>query len=185
MKIGWSVFAHDRHQKGTGYSYFDGTDDVLFQMIKDNWGLRTYGAGSTDIGKVCVVPMLQKSVTGFYCPMVEIDKATDLSARVAKRREGEESHIRVTGKGPDIEAKFVKVVLYSRQALLDELEKVSGDFDWEIVSIMASPVEDEPMHPLTMARNQLGKSGGSQRQYSSDEWARSVWYWSQYVMSVS
>jgi hypothetical protein len=178
MKIGWSNFARGRHKKDNGYSYFDGADEVLFQAIKDNWGARTVGAGATNIDRVCVVPV---PVSGFYCPMVAVDLATNLEAEVMKRRPDEESYVRVTANGPEIEAKFVKVVLYSAQTLIDEKEERSGDFDWEIISLMASPVENEPVPPQTMARNQLGMKGGSPRQYTSEEWARSVWYWSQYV----
>lgn len=180
MKIGWSNFARGRHKKDNGYSYFDGTDEALFQLIRDNWDARVVGAGATDIEKVCVVP-IERPVAGFYCPMVEVDRAVNLVAEVVQRRPGEESHVRVTANGPEIAAKFVKVVLYSAQTLIDEREERSGDFDWEIISIMASPVADEPVPPQTMARNQLLMQGGSPRHYTSEEWARSVWYWSQYV----
>lgn len=178
MKIGWSDFARGRHKKDNGYSYFNGTDEVLIKAISDNWNSRAVGAGATDIDKVCVVPV---PVSGFYCPMVAIEKADNLVAEVVKRRPDEESHVRVTANGAETEAKFVKIVLYSKQTLIDEGEKLSGDFDWEIICVIASPVEDEPVPPQTMARNQLGMKGGSQRQYTSEEWARSVWYWSQYV----
>ena len=177
--IGWSNFARGRHSKDGGFSYFGGTDEAMEQLIRDNWDKRESGFGMDNTDKVCVVPIPAQD---FYCPFVLLKDACNLEAEITQRREGEDSYVQVTGNGPAIEAGFAKVVLYSAQALIDDGEKRSGDFDWEIISIMASPVEDEPMHPLTMARNQLGKVGGSERTYTSEEWATAVWYWSQYVM---
>jgi hypothetical protein len=129
--------------------------------------------------KVCVVPV---KADGFHCAFVRLEDACNLEAEISQRREGEDSFVQVNAHGPAIDAKFAKIVLYSAQTLIDEGEERSGDFDWEIISIIASPVEDEPMMPLTMARNQLGKEGGSQREYTSEQWALAVWYWSQYVI---
>lgn len=181
MKIGWSNFAAGRHVEGGGYSYFKGTDDCLFQEIEDAWDTRENGSGDACITEVCVVTL---PVDEFYCPVVAIEDITSLDAQITKRRKGEESHIEVRANGQCRRARTVKVVLYSAKALEAEGEERSGDYDWEIISIMASPVEDEPMHPLTMARNQLGKAGGSQREYTSEEWAKAVWYWSQNVMKA-
>ena len=69
-------------------------------------------------------------------------------------------------------------MLYSAAALTENEGKRSGDFDWEIVAIIASPVETEPMNPLTMARNFLEKPGGTFCEYTAREFAEAVYYWS-------
>jgi len=181
MVIGMSNFAKVRHVPGGGYSYFMGTERELEAIIACSWGKRELGFGCDDIDKVCVVTV---PADRFFCPLIRVEDAKNLKAEVVSRREGEEKHVEVRAEGPHQQAKFCKVVLYSAQALIDEGEERSGDYDWEIISIMASPVEKEPMNPLTMARNQLGKEGGSARTYSPEEWAEAVWYWSQYVLSV-
>jgi len=177
--IGWSYFAKKRNCKDGGYSYFNGTDEELYALIRDNWDSRKAGSGMVEIDDVCIVSV---PPTGFHCPLVRVDKSYDFQADVDRRREDEELHVKVTAKGQAIPAQFVEIVMYSAEALEAEGEARAGNYDWEIISIAASPVEDEPMHPLTMARNQLGKEGGSDREYTSKEWATSVWYWSQYLM---
>ncbi|MBU2502315.1 DUF3228 family protein, partial [bacterium] len=69
------------------------------------------------------------------------------------------------------------VVLYSREALLENGGTRSGDADWEIVCLLAGPEEDEPMDPLTMARNMLAKPGGTPCTYTAEQFAEAVWYW--------
>ena len=39
-----------------------------------------------------------------------------------------------------------------------------------------------PMGPVTMMRNQLELSGGTKGHYESEEWAKSVYFWQQYVV---
>ena len=176
--IGWSNFARGRHTQNSGYSYFEGSDEELEQCIRDAWESRVAGHGTDDPDKVSVVSLDPK---GFRCGTVHVDRAFDLEASIDQRREGEDSHVVVRADGLCEEARFASIVLYSKEELIATGEDRSGDFDWEIVCIIASQVEDEPMHPLTMARNQLNKEGGSPRHYSSEEWADSVWYWSQRV----
>jgi len=176
--IGWSDFAEKRHKKVRGYSYFEGSDEDLFQRIRDAWDKRVAGHGTNDPDKVSVVPL---NPQGFRCGTIHVDDAFDLVATIESRREGEDKHIVVRADGRCEEAKFVNVVLYSKEELESTGEDRSGDYDWEIVCIIASQVEDEPMHPLTMARNQLNQIGGSPRHYTSEQWAESVWYWAQRV----
>jgi len=182
MRFGWSDFAINRHKKGAGYSYFTGNDEELFDLIRNNWDKRTIGHGTDSIDKVCLVPV---PPYGFHCNTVHINNANDLHVEITSRREGEEKHVKVTSGGDCEAANFVNIVLYSKEELIASGEERSGNYDWEIVCIIASPVEDEPMHPLAMARNQLDMEGGSKREYTSEQWAESVWYWSQRVQHTA
>jgi hypothetical protein len=85
--------------------------------------------------------------------------------------------VRVTAEGPREETKFASVVMYSADTLLENDGTRSGDFDWEVVCLVAGPVEIEPMDPLTMARNMLEKPGGTYCEYSAAEFAASIWFW--------
>jgi len=179
VTIGWSEFAAGRHRPGEPYSYYTGNPQDVIDRVRESWGYREFGDGSESLDDVCVI---QIPADGFRCGFVHIDRAKSLNAEVVRRQEHEAPYVRVTADGaaPE-EARFVKVVLYAAH----ELEKNGGtrstDCEWEIVCIIASPAESEPMHPLAMARNQLEKPGGTPRHYTSEEWAEAVWYWSQYV----
>jgi hypothetical protein len=176
--IGWSDFARGRHGKDGGFSWFDGTDAELEALIEENWDSREPGAGAEGLDDVVVVPV---PADKFRCAFVRVDGANHLQSEVYRRQEHEEPFIRTTAEGLRERAMFAKVVLYAAHELEKNDGKRSTDCDWEVVCIIASPVEDEPMHPLAMARNQLEKPGGTPRIYTSEEWAESVWYWSQYV----
>ena len=55
--------------------------------------------------------------------------------------------------------------------------------EWELISIHALPegVDNMPMGPITMMRNQLELKGGTKAHYSSDEWAKSIEFWQKYA----
>ena len=90
-----------------------------------------------------------------------VREGAETLARVTKRREGADLFIENSVFLPPDPVKFARVVLYATKTLLESGDEVSGDFEWEIVALIAGPVEDEPMHPVTMARNFLRKQGGT------------------------
>lgn len=107
---------------------------------------------------------------------------------VIKRRPEEDLFIQnyITPKQAEMDglkpepANFVKIVCYSAEALSENDER-STDCEWEIISIVASPIENEPMPPLTMARNMLEKKGGTKSEYTAKEFAEAIYYWSQRI----
>jgi hypothetical protein len=179
MTIGMSDFARNRHHKGTGFSYFDGTEVDLMFLVRMNWGDRCPGTGREDLSKVvCVNLPPERFVVG----TTTVTDGLPLKAIVERRQPHEDPHVKVYALGGQPEtAHFAKVVLYSAEALLENDGKRSGTYDWEIVAIIASTVEDEPMHPLTMARNFLEKSGGTKCEYTAQQFAEAIYYWSQRV----
>ncbi len=179
--IGWSSFAKERHIPGKGYSYYEGDDLSLFRHIVNNWDKRVVGFGTTDINAVCIVPVPPEK---FHTSTIMVKDATDIETVLHKRREGEEPFLKTVANGPTVKADFAKIVLYSA----DELRKdrlngrlYESPYAWEIVCVIASDVDDEPMLPLAMARNQLNEIGGNYRLYTSEEYARAIWYWSKRV----
>ena len=173
-----SDFAAKRHRPGTGCAYFTGSKKELMDLIKEGWDKREPGTGRSNLDEVVVVPV---KADKFMTTVVEVDQHTQLAAGLTRRRSHEEPYVRVSARGREPEsAKFAKVVLYSADTLGKNNER-SADTDWEVVSLIASPVENEPMDPVTMMRNMRGKPGGSQVNYTADQLLDSIEFWSKHV----
>lgn len=175
LKLGWSDFAAARHLVGGRHTWYEGSNDDLFALVRAHWGDRKPGAGRSDLSQVVVVPVPAK---GFISNTVRVDDDTVLYAHLDRRRKGEDPFIRVTAGGQREEALFAGVVLYSAATLEENGGSRSGDFDWEVVCLLAGQAEEEPMDPLTMARNFLEKPGGTFAPYTAEQFAESIYYWS-------
>jgi hypothetical protein len=178
MNIGWSEFAKQRHQKGMGYSYFDGSDSELHDLIMANWDKRFKGDGVESADDVCIVPVDPEK---FVSTTIHIDNVEELSAKKIRRQPKEHYFARVEATGETVPCKFARVVLYAAHELLKNDGNRSCEAEWEIVCLIASPIENEPMKPLAAARNMLNKPGGTPRQYTAEYLAECIWYWSQHV----
>ena len=178
ISIGWSKFAKDRHQKGMGFSYFNGSDSELHDLIIANWDKRFKGDGADSIDDVCIVPV---NPDKFVSTTIHIDDIEELSVKKTRRQPKEHSFVKIEATGTPMPCRFAKVVLYAAH----ELSKNGGDrsceADWEIVCIIASSIENEPMVPLACSRNMLCKPGGTHRIYTAEYLCESIWYWSQHV----
>ncbi|CAM9395884.1 unnamed protein product [Pylaiella littoralis] len=82
------------------------------------------------------------------------------------------------------EAKFLDIILYSREQIRKETaamekEKVDSEAPWGIISVKSQDVDHEiPMQPITMMRNALGKEeGGSGVPLSREKYTESVEFW--------
>ena len=172
-----SDFARGRHRPDSGLSYYDGPMSDVLKLVKENWSKRRPGSGRKNLDEVVVVPVPPAK---FFTTTVPVQEETSLHARFGKRREHEEAYLSVMSEGEAIPASFAKVVVYSKETLAENKEN-SGDADWEVVSLVASPVENEPMNPVTMMRNMKGKPGGSQVNYSTEELLDSIEFWSKHT----
>ncbi len=174
LKLGWSDFATGRHVPGGKHTWYEGTASGLLELVRAGWAYRRPGAGRTGLDKVVIVPV---DPAGFVSSTVKVDENTVLHAVYDRRQANEDGFTRVTAEGPREEVQHASVVMYSADTLLENDGARSGDFDWEVVCLIAGPKEVEPMDPLTMARNMLEKPGGTFCNYSAREFAESVWYW--------
>lgn len=174
--IGWSRFAAQRHVPGGGHAYFRGTAAELLDLVRQNWSRRRSGSGREDLQAVVVVPIPPERCV---CNSVLLTEETRLHVRFERRQPHEDGYALVTAEGEREPARHAAVVLYSAQALLANGGTRSGDWDWEVVCLVAGPQPDEPMNPLTMARNQLAMPGGTSCNYTPQEFARAIYYWSQ------
>lgn len=172
--LGWSVFATDRYVPGGRHTWFDGSPAELLDRVRAGWPRRRPGQGREDLSKVVVVPV---DPAGFVSSTVQVDESTVLHAGFERRRDHEDGYVAVTAEGAREDVNFASVVLYSADTLLENGGTRTTDADWEVVALIAGPVEIEPMDPLTMARNMLEKPGGTYCAYTAEEFAESIWYW--------
>lgn len=82
------------------------------------------------------------------------------------------------------EAKFLDIILYSREQIRKETaamgkEETASDAPWGIISVKSQDVDREiPMQPITMMRNALGKEeGGSGVALDRKKYTESVDFW--------
>lgn len=174
--VGVSRFAADRHRPEQPYSHYSGPGgwgDVI-QMVRANW-LSLFNRQGYKPG----VRLVRVPADGFLANTIEVTESTPLKAIFTRRREGEQAYVKVLACDcPKSPARRVEIVLYSAE-VLDEDDDRSTDCEWEIVSVNASPTDnEEPMHPLTMARNFLHLPGGTKGDYTAEQFAEAIVYWS-------
>ena len=115
---------------------------------------------------------------------------TSYEARRAEELPVLKRFVRTKDLGKLEKAKYLDVILYSKDQVLLENEKmennehVSKDFDYAIISVKAQDVDYEfPMDPITMMRNALGaEEGGSGVPLDRKKYLESVEYWSKHVL---
>ena len=185
--LGWSNFAKEHSRPGTGNGYTELPDEAVVKTVLNHWYNAVPGAGEKDIKRKVLVRVPGE---GFWCPpRAKLVMGMPVQAEIIQRQEGEDPYVqvwvdqRVTEKYNALynkPAATVDVVCYSAEALLENGGKRSTDCDWEIVTILCNEEggrgEPAPMEPLTMARNQLQKPGGTHGEYSPTEYAEAIWY---------
>jgi len=174
LKLGWSDFAAGRHLPGGKHTWFGGSAGELLALVADQWDERRPGTGRTDLSEVVIVPV---DPAGFVSGTVRVTQETVLHATFDRRQTGEEGFVRVVAEGEREVAAYAAIVLSSSATLLANDGVRSGDFDWEVVCLLAGPTAEEPMDPLTMARNMLKRPGGTFCVYSAEQLVESIWYW--------
>ncbi len=162
-----------RQTENSQFSHFTGTWDELIELVEKNFDRAQSGYRDG----VVLVPV---PAEGFFTGVVEVNEASELLAKFEARRSGEEPYVRVLARGEKLPAEAVEIVLYRHDVLGDD---ASACVEWEIVSINARPTEGpEPMSPVAMARNFLDLPGGTKADYSAEEFARAIIYWSKRAM---
>jgi hypothetical protein len=168
-----------------GNSYTRLTDVALLRRVSHYWDNRMPGNGETGLDRKVLVPIPCEDGPFFCPPRVKLVAGMPLRVEVVERQKGEDPFVEVFITPEDAKkydyvetpAKKIEVVCYSAAALLENGGTRTTDADWELVTLLCSTNDGERMIPLTMARNQLEKTGGTKPAvpYSSDEWAHAVW----------
>lgn len=165
-----------RQTRHSRFSHFEGKLEVVAAMAQEHLseGVPTNREG------ILVVPV---PADGFFSGVVKVTSTTNLRATFEARCEGEQPFVQVVATGADkLPAAVVELVLYHHTALTPD-ERTTED-EWELVSINARPTaECEPLTPMAMARNFLGLPGGTKAEYTAEEFAKAIEYWSKRVMA--
>jgi len=183
--LGWSSFALGHSAKAKGNSYSTLLNREVVALVREHWSSSIPGDGETDRSRKVLVRV---PAEGFFCPpTATLVKGLPVQCEVARRQEGEELHVETFVTPEDAEkfgalvevpADFVEIVCYSAAALEENDGKRSTECEWEIVCLLCTKgFKSEPMHPLTMARNQLEQAGGTASSYTGQQFAEAIWHW--------
>ncbi len=174
-----------RQTKDSEYSYYDGPFEKVRRLVEDAF-VEHQTPGYRDGVVLVSVP-----VWGFYSGVITLQHGDKLSGTFDSRRKGESPRKSIQARdGDKLPAKRVDVVLYSSVVLSgdsdNDLPPVEGN--WEIISINASPEEEEmPINPDVLMHNHFGSDGGTATGLSDSEFVsmlqKSFVYWKDKAMA--
>ena len=171
-------FCRANHTEAKG-SHFAGGDEKLIDLVVACWDQRKAGFREG----VWEVPV---PAEGFFAGVVDLKANPNavLHASFKARRDGEDPVLSVRGEAAlKAPAAQVRVIVYSHEVLAADGDN-STDADFEIVTILAELEGPQaPMPPITMARNFLGLSGGTKGEFTAEQFAEAIMYWSQHVVA--
>tara|TARA_Y100000310_G_scaffold301957_1_gene338862 strand:- start:2863 stop:3477 length:615 start_codon:yes stop_codon:yes gene_type:complete len=142
---------------------------------------------------------VQLSPKGFYTSIVKLKETTELVTSftptvvhttstfklTVNPIEEEAPFLSVEAVGDKMPAASVELVFYSRNTLEEDKWLEEAPEEFFLVYINASPYSfPVPLTPMAMCRNQLAEDwnvameGGTRREYTSDEWAEAIRFWS-------
>ena len=133
---------------------------------------------------VILVQVSKELIHHFICPFVKITGETKLKASVVRRRPEEHPYIQIRAlNGTPLKTGRVDLILYHNDVLKETNEQTT-EADWELISFHAIPqeIDNMPMGPVSMMRNQLQLTGGTKAFYESEKWAESVKFWQEYAV---
>lgn len=164
-----------RQTPASAFSHWTLSDEELLQRVVAN--IDKANPGYRD--GVILVPV---DPVGFYSGIVMLKEGDRMVGEYKARREGEtprKSNYALNGE--KIPAKSVYVVLY-RHDVLAEKNEHETDADYEIVSVNASPADEEaPIPTGALIANHLGLSGGTDTKMTDSEFVallrKSMEFW--------
>ena len=171
-----------RQTKDSGKTYSDLSFDEIAKYAESQLIKEKYSKGYRE--GVLLVHVEGNIKQHFFCPFVKIDNTTLLGAKSIKRRDNEIPYIQIRAQsGALCKTGNVDLILY-HNAVLQETDEHTQGSEWELISFHAIPegIDNMPMGPVTMMRNQLELPGGTKGSYSSNQWAQSVEFWQQYAI---
>ena len=172
-----------RQTKDSGKTYAENlTFDDISSHAQAQLANGNYTEGYRD--GVILVQVSKELIHHFICPFVKITEETKLKATVLRRRPEEKPYIQIRAlNGTLLKTGAVDLILYSHDVLRETNEQTT-DADWELISFHAIPeeIDNMPMGPVTMMRNQLQLSGGTKAFYESEEWSESIKFWQEYAV---
>ena len=172
-----------RQAKDSGKTYTENlTFDNIASHAQEQLANGNYTEGYRD--GVILVQVSKELIHHFICPFVKITEGTNLKATVVRRRPEEKPYIQIRAlNGTLLKTGAVDLILYHHDVLKETNEQTT-DTDWELISFHAIPeeIDNMPMGPVTMMRNQLQLSGGTKAFYKSEKWTESIKFWQEYAV---
>lgn len=152
------------------FTHFDGTWEELSGIAANLYHYVQYEQGYRP--GVIILHVYEGIVDKFFTytdfPMFEGMRLEAVYERVVGR-ESEPPQLQVRIGEPKIPCKFVDLILYSHEVLLED-DDASTDCEWEIVSINGRlEAEAAPMAPLTIVRNWKHLTGGTEMKGKTPE----------------
>ena len=186
MKKITSVSINDfvlRQAKDSGKTYAENlTFDNIASHAQEQLANGNYTEGYRD--GVILVQVSKRLIHHFICPFVKITEETKLRATMVRRRLEEKPYIQIRAlNGTLLKTGAVDLILYHHDVLKETNEQTT-DADWELISFHAIPeeIDNMPMGPVTMMRNQLQLPGGTKAFYESEKWSESIKFWQEYAV---
>lgn len=181
-KIGVSDFVK-RQTRQSKFNYFEGSWEELVMLVESQWAHRKMSPHNSG---VLLVPMPDEALPRFFTSIVPVTESSPLKAEFTARMPGEAPFIQVEiAGGQKVPAQRAEIILYSHETLArDNDAPLTREADYYIISINAyASLAEEPMSPMTMARNFLGLKGGTRPEvpYTAEEFARAIVYWGQHA----
>jgi len=179
------IAIHDFVRRQTQGSRFSSLYGVSWEMLAeyahrqlslyDVEGLRLSSYGKVRQGYregVVLVDIDASLIHGVRSSVVQLNPGDQLLGCYEARREGETPRKAVWTSGHKMKARSAFLVLYSSELLAEDgdnsLAAVSGNY--EIISLNASPLEDEmPIAPGVLIANHLEEDGGTATQMTDAE----------------
>ena len=169
MKVAINEFVR-RQTAESRFTHFEGTWDELVELVEGNFHKAI--AGYRD--GVMLIPVPAEK---FFC-VGELQEGKTYEAVFAPRREGEDPYLQVQNDDHKQPCRVVEVVIYRHDVLAEDGDATT-DAEWEIISLNGRTSEEpEPMSPLAMARNFLGLQGGTKGEFTAEDFAKAIVYWS-------
>ena len=172
-----------RQTKGSMKSYTENLSfDEIAMYAQQQLACGNYKQGYRD--GVIVIQVEDTLLHHFICPFVRISDKTKLRAVVTRRTPNDAPYIQIRAlNGTPLITGSADLILY-RHDVLAETDERTSDTSYELISFHAIPegIDDMPMGPITMMRNQLQLTGGTKAYYKSEDWAESVHFCQGYAM---
>ena len=183
LDVGFDPFVR-RQTPNSRFSYTSLTDEQVLTLIRENWDNRKPGY-RPEVQLVPVPP------AGFYSNIAVLEVGDKLVGGYEPRVAGEEPRkftvLASTDERPvskrKLPATFVDIVLYHRDALLEDIKpgEPAPGFEWNIISINANLDAETPIEVGALIANHLHLSGGTDTKMTDEQFVaqlrRSVLYW--------
>lgn len=157
------------------FSHFTGTDEELIALVELNFPLRKKGNREG----AWRIPIALKGMNSeFMSSIKRIDRYSLLTPYTIESIDGKPIAVFST-IGPKQPAQYAEIILWSNK-LLKSTGEACTEKDYEIVSVRASDVPEQPDHPYELAKNILNNPSFAGTVSVSDL-CRSIVYWHEHA----